>query len=162
MVEDSDVVVPALLLEWKDAGHALRIAVTGYENPDCIDGDDANILVLDFQMARGDKSWRSRVPCMRANELPLLAVWMSSIAGGVLRARPRHFLCLDMDLKFYHRGKRDGKQRVIAVLRFSLAHTIGKRAVLSFLVDPAEMAATVERLKEASRRFPFRSEEKAP
>jgi hypothetical protein len=145
-------------LDWTSGPNALRLQIARYEDPDCIDGEDANILVLDATMQGTQGMWRARVPCVRTAELPILRDWFRQLAGGVKRARPRYFLCLDLDLKFYQRGIVDGKQRVIVILRFGLARQLGERAVLSFLVDGQELHAVADQLDQAVKAFPFRAE----
>lgn len=148
-----------MLLDWTDGPNALRVAVKCYENPDCIDGDDANILVLDVKMRGVDGAWDARVPCLRTRELPVMRDWFRTVSTGIPRMKPRWFMCLDFDLKFYQRGMRGKSQRMIAVLRFALARVQGKRAYLAFNVPLDELAATAARLDAASKLFPFRSVE---
>ncbi len=141
--------VEAPLLDWTDGPNAPSVAVKCCENPERVDGDDANIPVLHVRARGADGAREAKVPCLRTREPPIMCDWFRAVSTGIPRMRPRWFMCLDFDLEFHRRGVRGTSQRMIAVMRFALARVQGKRAHLAFDVPLEELAPTADRLDGA-------------
>jgi hypothetical protein len=152
------------------AGQSIHLQVVGYEYPDkepvgAYDWD-ANWLIVQAEMADGDRGWTFTEPCMTTKELGFLIAWLRAIAEDASVGETADFT---EPLLTFRRLRREGTVTVLFVAFELEARPPWKpessggewadgwaKDGLEFRLSPAQLRKAADDLTEQAKRYPER------